>query len=211
MKNKGFTIVELMAVIVILGILSSMAMISVSRYRKDVRDTDLVELHQTIDAAYDKYRQDNLIKGASYKTNLTFEDKDMNNDTFNTYFSEFTFDGKRLTKNELKGSMLNLVSKGGLLLNNNYKTSVKYNEDKYVEDGACLVESTVTKIDETSQIKKSCKRDSDGNIMPSQEEILCIVIKRGDDTIIDDYSNDKNLTQRPLCKYLTGTITQGNN
>lgn len=78
----------------------------------------------------------------------------MNNDTFNTYFSEFTFDGKRLTKNELKGSMLNLVSKGGLLLNNNYKTSVKYNEDKYVEDGACLVESTVTKIDVTSQIKK---------------------------------------------------------
>lgn len=209
MKNKGFTIVELMAVIVILGILSSMALISVSKYRKDVRDTDLVELHQTIDAAYDKYRQDNLIKGASYKTNLTFEDKDMNNDTFNTYFSEFTFDGKRLTKNELKESMLNLVSKGKLLKNPKYRNSVS--EDKYVEDGACLVESTVTKIDETSQIKKSCKRDSDGNIMPSQEEILCIVIKRGDDTIIDDYSNDKNLTQRPLCKYLTGTITQGNN
>lgn len=209
MKNKGFTIVELMAVIVILGILSSMALISVSKYRKDVRDTDLVELHQTIDAAYDKYRQDNLIKGASYKTNLTF--KDMNTDTFNTYFSEFTFDGKRLTKKELEGSMLNLVSKGELLNNPKYRNSVNNNKDKYVEDGACLVESTVTKIDETSQIKKSCKRDSDGNIMPSQEEILCIVIKRGDDTIIDDYSNDKNLTQRPLCKYLVGTITQGNN
>lgn len=209
MKNKGFTIVELMAVIVILGILSSMAMISVSRYRKDVRDTDLVELHQTIDAAYDKYRQDNLIKGASYKTNLTF--KDMNTDTFNTYFSEFTFDGKRLTKNELEGSMLNLVSKGGLLLNNNYTTSVKHNEDKYVEDGACLVESTVTTINETSQIKKSCKKDSNGNIVPSQEEILCIVIKRDGKDIINDYSSDKNLTQRPLCKYLTGTITQGNN
>lgn len=211
MKNKGFTIVELMAVIVILGILSSMAMISVSKYRKDVRDTDLVELHQTIDAAYDKYRQDNLIKGASYKTNLTFEDKDMNNDTFNTYFSEFTFDGKRLTKNELKGSMLNLEKKGALLSNNNYKTSVKNNEDKYVEDGACLVESTVTKIEGTSQIKKSCKKDSDGNIMPSQEEILCIVIKRDGKDIINDYLSDKNLTQRPLCKYLTGTITQGNN
>lgn len=209
MKNKGFTIAELMAVIVILGILSSMAMISVSKYRKDVRDTDLVELHQTIDAAYDKYRQDNLIKGASYKTNLTFDD--MNTDTFNTYFSEFTFDGKRLTKKELEGSMLNLVSKGGLLLNNNYKTSVKNNEDKYVEDGACLVESTVTKIEETSQIKKSCKKDSDRNIMPSQEEILCIVIKRDGKDIINDYSSDKNLTQRPLCKYLTGTITQGNN
>ena len=209
MKNKGFTIVELMAVIVILGILSSMAMISVSRYRKDVRDTDLVELHQTIDAAYDKYRQDNLVKGASYKENLTFEG--MDNDTFNTYFSEFTFDGKRLTKKELEGSMLNLVSKGGLLLNNNYKTSVKNNEDKYVEDGACLVESTVTKIDVTSQIKKSCKKNSNGNIMPSQEEILCIVIKRDGKYIINDYSNDKNLTQRPLCKYLTGTITQGTN
>lgn len=209
MKNKGFTIVELMAVIVILGILSSMAMISVSRYRKDVRDTDLVELHQTIDAAYDKYRQDNLIKGASYKTNLTFDD--MNTDTFNTYFSEFTFDGKRLTKKELEGSMLNLEKKGALLSNDNYKTNVNSSEDKYVEDGACLVESTVTTINGTSQIKKSCKKDSDRNIMPSQEEILCIVIKRGDDTIIDDYSSDKNLTQRPLCKYLTGTITQGNN
>lgn len=207
MKNKGFTIVELMAVIVILGILSSMAMISVSRYRKDVRDTDLVELHQTIDAAYDKYRQDNLVKGASYQKNLTF--KEMDNDTFNTYFSEFTFDGKRLIKNELEGSMLNLVSKGGLLLNNDYKTSV--NEDKYVEDGACLVESTVTKIEGTSQIKKSCKKDSDGNIIPSQEEILCIVIKRDGKYIINDYSNDKNLTQRPLCKYLKGTTTQGTN
>ena len=194
MKNKGFTIVELMAVIVILGILSSMAMISVSRYRKDVRDTDLVELHQTIDAAYDKYRQDNLIKGASYKENLTFEG--MDNDTFNTYFSEFTFDGKRLTKKELEGSMLNLVSKGGLLLNNNYKTSVKNNEDKYVEDGACLVESTVTKIDVTSQIKKSCKKNSNGNIMPSQEEILCIVIKRDGKYIINDYSSDENLKDR---------------
>lgn len=209
MKNKGFTIVELMAVIVILGILSSMAMISVSRYRKDVRDTDLVELHQTIDAAYDKYRQDNLVKGASYKENLTF--KEMDNVTFNTYFSEFTFDGKRLTKKELEGSMLNLVSKGKLLKNSKYRNSVNNREDKYVEDGACLVESTVTTTNGTSQIKKSCKRDSDRNIMPSQEEILCIVIRRGDDTIIDDYSNDKNLTQRPLCNYLTGTITQGTN
>ena len=208
MKNKGFTIVELMAVIVILGILSSMAMISVSRYRKDVRDTDLVELHQTIDAAYDKYRQDNLIKGASYEKVLTFDT--MNTDTFNTYFSEFTFDGKRLTKKELEGSMLNLVSKGKLLKNSKYRNSVNNREDKYVEDGACLVESTVT-TNGTSQIKKSCKRDSDRNIMPSQEEILCIVIRRGDDTIIDDYSNDKNLTQRPLCNYLTGTITQGTN
>lgn len=209
MKNKGFTIVELMAVIVILGILSSMAMISVSRYRKDVRDTDLVELHQTIDAAYDKYRQDNLIKGASYQKTLTFEE--MDKDTFNTYFSEFTFDGKRLTKNELKGSNLNLVSKGGLLLSNDYKTSVSSSEEKYVEDGACLVESAVTKINGTSQIKKSCKKDSNGNIMPSQEEILCIVIKRNDEEIINDYSSDKNLTQRPLCKYLKGTTTQGTN
>lgn len=209
MKNKGFTIVELMAVIVILGILSSMAMISVSRYRKDVRDTDLVELHQTIDAAYDKYRQDNLVKGASYKENLTFEG--MDNNTFNTYFSEFTFDGKRLTKNELEGSMLNLVSKGKLLKNSKYRNSVNNREDKYVEDGACLVESTVTTTNGTSQIKKSCKKDSDGNIIPSQEEILCIVIKRDGKYIINDYSNDKNLTQRPLCKYLKGTTTQGTN
>ncbi|MGN0993145.1 MAG: type II secretion system protein, partial [Bacilli bacterium] len=53
MKNKGFTIMELMAVIVILGILTTLAAVGVTKYRQTVKEKELVNLHSTIEAAYD--------------------------------------------------------------------------------------------------------------------------------------------------------------
>ena len=70
MKNKGFTIVELMAIIVILGILSTIAIVGVSRYRKEVRDKELIQLHSTIEAAYDTYRQGQMGK---YEKDITID------------------------------------------------------------------------------------------------------------------------------------------
>lgn len=203
MKNKGFTIVELLAVIVILGILSTIALISVSRYRKDARDMDLTELHSSIEATYDKYRQDMIMKGQVPETKIKF-DTSMK-DEEKSYFGEFTFDGKRLTQEELTGSTITLVKKGDLLNKDSYTRQLSNDEEReeqYIKDGACLIETSIQTKDGKQEIVKSCKKDSKTNeFTPSEEEMLCIKIMRNDDEIINDFSNDTGLSQRPLCKY----------
>ncbi len=200
MKNKGFTIVELLAVIVILGLLSTIALVSVSRYRKDARDMDLTELHSSIEATYDKYRQDMIMKGQVPKTEIVF-DANMKEEE-KSYFGEFTFDGKRLTQEELTGSTITLVKKGNLLGKDSYKNQEFSNdEERYIKDGACLIETSIKTTDGKQEIVKNCKKDSEENPIPSEEEMLCIKIIRNDDEIINDFSDDISLSQRLLCKY----------
>lgn len=201
MKNKGFTIVELLAVIVILGILSTIALVSVSRYRKDARDMDLTELHSSIEATYDKYRQDMIMKGQVPKTKIEF-DTNMKGEE-KSYFGEFTFDGKSLTQEELTGSTITLVKKGDLLRKKSYtqNLSAEKREEQYIKDGACLIETSIKTTGKTQEIVKKCKKDSEKNPISSEEEMLCIKIMRNNDEIINDFSNDTGLSQRPLCKY----------
>lgn len=202
MKNKGFTIVELLAVIVILGILSTIALVSVSRYRKDARDMDLTELHSSIEATYDKYRQDMIMKGQVPETKIKFATS--MKDEEKSYFGEFTFDGKRLTQEELTGSTITLVKKGDLLNKDSYTRQLSNDEEReeqYIKDGACLIETSIKTTGKTQEIVKKCKKDSEKNPISSEEEMLCIKIMRNNDEIINDFSNDTGLSQRPLCKY----------
>ncbi len=203
MKNKGFTIVELLAVIVILGILSTIALVSVSRYRKDARDMDLTELHSSIEATYDKYRQDMIMKGQVPETKIVLND-DMKEEE-KSYFGEFTFDGKRLTQEELTGSTITLVKKGDLLGMDSYTKKFSNDEEReeqYIKDGACLIETSIQTKDGKQEIVKKCKMDSKpSKFTPSEEEMLCIKIMRNGDEIINDFSGDTSLSQRPLCKY----------
>ena len=199
MKNKGFTIVELLAVIVILGLLSTIALVSVSRYRKDARDMDLTELHSSIEATYDKYRQDMMMKGQVPEKKIVFNENMSAEEK--SYFGEFTFDGKRLTQEELKGSTIELVKKGDLLGKDTYLKAVSNNEEQYIKDGACLIETSIQTKDDNQEIVKKCKKDSQEKPIPSEEEMLCIKIMRNNDEIINDFSDDTSLSQRPLCKY----------
>lgn len=202
MKNKGFTIVELLAVIVILGILSTIALVSVSKYRKDARDMDLTELHSSIEATYDKYRQDMIMKGQVPETKIVFNTTMTEEEK--SYFGEFTFDGKRLTQEELTGSTIELVKKGDLISKDSYTKQIlneRELEKKYIKDGACLIETSIQTKNGTQEIVKKCKKNSDEKPTPSEEEMLCIKIMRNDDEIINDFSNDTSLSQRPLCKY----------
>ena len=56
MKNKGFTLVEILAVIVILGILTTMASLAVTRYRREADQKDLLNLHDALQTSFDNYR-----------------------------------------------------------------------------------------------------------------------------------------------------------
>lgn len=185
MKNKGFTIVELMAIIVILGILSTIAIVGVSRYRKEVRDKELIQLHSTIEAAYDTYRQGQMGK---YKKNITINST--SSEAYNSYFEELSFNGQRLSLKDINGSEFNLKIKGDLLKKDKYKNERPQEDDK-VEDGTCLVTTTV----KDNQIKKSCQTNNE-DIEPSKEELLCIKLKVNGEYVINDYENSNS-----LCKY----------
>lgn len=191
MNNKGFTIIEVLAVVIILGILTSIAVISVSKYRQDVDDNELVNLHSTIEAAYDNYRSDVVLTGGIPKTTINFES---DTDIVNKYFDDLTYSGSPLKISNLKGSVLELRVKGDLL----QKTSYIEDERDHVKDGTCLIKAEIEVINGEKKIINSCELGSSGEL-PSQEEMLCIVLKRGTRTIINDY--DENKTQRQLCTY----------
>lgn len=213
MKNKGFTIMELMAVIVILGILSTLAVVSVSKYRQTVKEKELVNLHSTIESAYDKYRSNTIMSGGSASKKINFnniEDEDFNK-CFNKYFSDFTYSGNRLTQSDLEGSVFSLNIKGDLLSKSTYKDG-KTDAD-FVKDGTCLVGSEIsdgTSEDQgqTKEIAKSCKENEEGNFIPSQEEILCIKLVVNDEVLINDFDPDKSM--QPLCFYFADSVNNGN-
>ena len=80
-----------------------------------------------------------------------------------------------------------------LLYNDSYMAGKS--EAVFVKDGICVVTSS---IDESKNIVKNCNKDSNGNFVPSKEEILCIKLMRGSEALIDDYGED---SMQPLCKY----------
>ncbi|MGM9878922.1 MAG: type II secretion system protein [Bacilli bacterium] len=202
MKNKGFTLVEMLAVIVILGILSSLAVVGVSKYRQTVKEKELVNLNSTIEDAYDKYRSDLLMTGKSYLKTIDFNIID--GTIFNKYFSELTYSGDHLKKADLEGSIFKLVVKGDLLNITDY-TEGK-DEATYVKDGTCLVTSKISdKISESEttenekELVKECQETSGGTPLPSQEEMLCVKLVKNDEVLIDDFADTKN-----LCYYFRG-------
>ena len=201
MKNKGFTLVEMLAVIVILGLLSSIAMISYTRYRQEVREKELINLYSTIEVAYDKYRSDLLMKGEDYEKDLKISE--MEPEIFNKYFCKLSYDGKYLTKEELGGTTFSLEIKGDLLKKPTYINDRK-NDDDFVSDGTCQIKAKETEeagdgnSDVVNTSKYECEKDGDDSPIPSKEELLCVTVKRDSDTLINDYDDG---SKRPLCKY----------
>lgn len=194
MNNKGFTIIEVMAVVVILGILASIAAISVTKYRQDVDDNELVNLHSTIEAAYDDYRADIIMNGGTPKTTINFSNAE-DYEIIKKYFDDLTYSGSYLKVEDLEGSALELRVKGDLLEKQSYLDAGR----DHVKDGTCLIRSEIEVLENgEKKIINSCDIDSGGE-QPSQEEILCIVLKKGSRVLINDYDKDK--TQRELCTY----------
>jgi len=98
-NNKGFTIVELMAVIVLLGLLSTIAVMSITRYKENAIESEKTSLRQNIVATFGMYRIDN---GTSV-------DEEVKIKKFN---ATFTFNGKRC-ENISDDSVIKFVQESG--------------------------------------------------------------------------------------------------
>ena len=55
-KNKAFTLVEILAVIIILGLISGIALVSVSRYRAKALEDEKKSIRGSINDAFNNYR-----------------------------------------------------------------------------------------------------------------------------------------------------------
>jgi prepilin-type N-terminal cleavage/methylation domain-containing protein len=62
MNKKAFTLVELIAVIVIISMIVSIALVSVSKYRQDALKREKTALRHTIIGAFQNYRVDNKVE-----------------------------------------------------------------------------------------------------------------------------------------------------
>lgn len=193
MNKKGFTVMELLAVIVILGILSGLVTVGVTRYRQDVREKELINLHSTIEATYNDYRSDSYLKGEEPATKMNFCTLD------NKMIMDIAYNGEKLTCEKVSSDSYIEVKIKGKLLNYNDYTSVRTTENDYIKDGTCVVKSKKEQNGENYVLTKHCERDGNSYV-PSKEEITCIYLKTNNEILINDF--DKNGDS--LCKYFEG-------
>lgn len=203
MKNKGFTLVEILAVIVILGILTVMASLAVTRYRRDADQKDLLNLHDALQTSFANYRTVLAMNGDVF-SDPTLTISSSQSSGFDRYIQELSYNGKRLSKSDINGTTITLRKKGDVLSNEVYKSK---GVEQFVKDATCIVESSIDNPGEQSAtITKKCKGISD-NPEPSKDELICMKVYYNGDLVINDYKQDNDnstaLSFNELCKYVS--------
>ncbi len=176
MRNKkGFTIIELMAVILIIGMLSSIAIISISKNRTRVNEKEKVTLRASIIDTFNNYRISEGVNKNDVKKikDLKFNDKI----TYNNNECDLTDD-----------DTIKYVVKGDYL---EYFKNDK-DDKRRIEYGVCMTETTINEYNETVT---SCMKDENGYI-PSKEEAFCVKLSCGVN-VINDYEDKSS-----ICYYI---------
>lgn len=170
MKNKGFTLIEVLATIVIIGLLSSVAIIGVSRYRKQVDEKEKITLHSTIKSAFENYRIKNNVK-----KNQNIDIKELN---FDLGKGTIKYGGK--TCNITNGNI-------SFILNGDYKDKIKVETEE--EKQKAYIKYNICALDGAT---KKCKTPFE----PSGQETTCIKLSCDGVVVIDDYSNENSLCSK---------------
>lgn len=84
-NRKGFTLVELLAVIVIISILVGLVVSSVSRYKNKAEEKEKKILRQNIISIFNNYRIEMLEEGKVIKQKVTYEISNMDSDAIINY------------------------------------------------------------------------------------------------------------------------------
>ena len=143
-NNKGFTIVELMVVVAILGLLSAIAVISVTRYRDNAVEKEKISLRQNVISTFNMYRIDYGI-GVDTEVDIS---------KFVSEFDAiFNFNGERCTE---VGGTIKAIEEGMVETTDEKgnKVSIYSHREVYCVEMTC---NGIKVIDDYSQEDSLCK------------------------------------------------------
>ena len=163
MNKKGFTFVELLAVIVILSIITTLTVVSYRNYTKQAKEKELVAVRETIESAYNNYRTKNLYNGGTVKDTITLSELV----SLGYIPKGFNYNKEQFSSDDLKDSSITVVKKGKDI--NNYLNGGVCNFKDMLKYGICK-----TEVDDTS-----ISIDGDNNIDTDSMTFKCVTADAG--------------------------------
>lgn len=220
MNKKGFTFVELLAVIVILSIITTLTVVSYRSYTKQAKEKELVAVRKTIESAYNNYRTKNLYNGGTVKDTITLSELV----SLGYIPKGFNYNKVQFNSKDLSNSSITVVKKGSIINNylydaNNMK-SCEFGE--MVKYGICKTEVDDTSISidgnnnintdsmtfkcvtaDAGSLDRACLDDGKRVIVfPSEDDAFCLKVVLTDSKglqkdLINDIDDKKN---KPYCR-----------
>lgn len=220
MNKKGFTFVELLAVIVILSIITTLTVVSYRSYTKQAKEKELVAVRKTIESAYNNYRTKNLYNGGTVKDTITLSELV----SLGYIPKGFNYNKVQFSSNDLGASSITVVKKGSVINNYLYDANNMQNckFEKMLEYGICKTEIDDTSINingdntiDTDSMTFKCVTADAGSldracldngkrviVYPSEDDAFCLKVVLTDSkglekVLINDAKKDGN---KPYCR-----------
>lgn len=215
MNKKGFTFVELLAVIVILSIITTLTVVSYRNYTKQAKEKELVAVRETIESAYNNYRTKNLYNGGTVKDTITLSELV----SLGYIPKGFNYNKEQFSSDDLKNSSITVVKKGRDI--NNYLNGGSCNFKDMLKYGICKTEVDDTSISidgnniDTDSMTFKCVTADAGSltnyctdngkrviVYPSEDDAFCLKVVLTDSKglqkeLINDTKKDGN---KPYCR-----------
>ena len=215
MNKKGFTFVELLAVIVILSIITTLTVVSYRNYTKQAKEKELVAVRETIESAYNNYRTKNLYNGGTVKDTITLSELV----SLGYIPKGFNYNKEQFSSNDLKDSSITVVKKGKDI--NNYLNGGVCNFKDMLKYGICKTEVDDTSISidgnniDTDSMTFKCVTADAGSldracldngkrviVFPSEDDAFCLKVVLTDSkglekVLINDAKKDGD---KPYCR-----------
>ncbi len=215
MNKKGFTFVELLAVIVILSIITTLTVVSYRSYTKQAKEKELVAVRKTIESAYNNYRTKNLYNGGTVKDTITLSELV----SLGYIPKGFNYNKVQFSSDDLGASSITVVKKGRNI--NNYLNGESCKFDEMLKYGICKTEVDDTSINingdntiNSDSMKFKCVTSDAGTltnyctddgkrviVYPSEDDAFCLKVVLSDSKgLKKDLINDIEDENKPYCK-----------
>lgn len=216
MNKKGFTFVELLAVIVILSIITTLTVVSYRSYTKQAKEKELVAVRKTIESAYNNYRTKNLYNGGTVKDTITLSELV----SLGYIPKGFNYNKVQFSSKDLGDSSITVVKKGRNI--NNYLNGESCKFGEMVKYGICKTEVDDASISidgnnnintdsmtfkcvtaDAGSLDRACL-DKDNKrviVFPSEDDAFCLKVVLTDSKgLPKDLINDIEDENKPYCK-----------